>query len=117
MSLTSYTAITQNIILFLLGVPTHIAAFQQPTQLSTSDYILATLAIVDLVCEFTSDNQQYSFQTYKQTGVLNPNEWPGARITWTPEDAKRGFVTRGLWAWSRHPNFFCEQSFWVSFLR
>ncbi|KAN0063980.1 hypothetical protein ACQY0O_003586 [Thecaphora frezii] len=29
-----------------------------------------------------------------------------------PEDADRGFVTRGLWAWSRHPNFACEQTTW-----
>ncbi|THH16316.1 hypothetical protein EUX98_g9321 [Antrodiella citrinella] len=108
-----FIAVIQNIILFLLGVPTHIAAFQQPSQLSTSDYVLATLAVIDVACEFISDNQQYSFQTYKQTGVLNAKDWPGARIAWTPEDAKRGFVTKGLWAWSRHPNFFCEQSFWA----
>ncbi len=25
----------------------------------------------------------------------------------------RGFVTSGLWAWSRHPNFAAEQTFWV----
>lgn len=34
-------------------------------------------------------------------------------ITWTPLDASRGFVTRGLWAWSRHPNFACEQIMWT----
>ena len=27
-------------------------------------------------------------------------------------DLKRGFVTRGLWAFSRHPNFAAEQSVW-----
>ncbi|KAI0073665.1 DUF1295-domain-containing protein [Panus rudis PR-1116 ss-1] len=109
----TFIAIIQNIILFLLGLPAHTAAFQQPAQLSTSDYILATLALIDIAVEFVADNQQYSFQTYKHTGVIETNEWPGANIAWTPEDAKRGFVTRGLWAWSRHPNFFCEQTFWV----
>ncbi|KAI0709914.1 DUF1295-domain-containing protein [Earliella scabrosa] len=108
-----FIAFMQNVILFLLAVPLQIAALQQPAQLSPSDYILATLALVDIAVEFVSDNQQYSFQTYKHTGVINKNEWPGARIQWTQADAKRGFVTRGLWAWSRHPNFFCEQSFWV----
>ncbi|TFY50505.1 hypothetical protein EVJ58_g11023 [Rhodofomes roseus] len=92
-----FIAVIQNIILFLLGIPTHIAAFQQPAHLSTSDYVLGALALAD---------------TYKHSGVLDKNEWPGARIQWTPRDAKRGFVTRGLWAWSRHPNFFCEQAFW-----
>lgn len=109
----TFIAVIQNIILFLLGIPAYIAAVQQPSQLSTSDYILASLAVVDVALEFVADNQQFSFQTYKQSGVIEKNEWPGARIQWTPEDAKRGFATRGLWAWSRHPNFFCEQSFWV----
>ncbi|KZT06025.1 DUF1295-domain-containing protein [Laetiporus sulphureus 93-53] len=108
-----FIAVIQNIILFLLGIPTHIATFQQPAHLSTSDYILGALALIDIALEFVSDNQQYSFQTYKKTGVHEKNEWIGARIKWTPQDAKRGFVTRGLWAWSRHPNFFCEQTFWA----
>jgi steroid 5-alpha reductase family enzyme len=40
--------------------------------------------------------------------------WPGAKIAWSRADAERGFVQRGLWAWSRHPNFLCEQSFWAT---
>ncbi|KAI0714446.1 DUF1295-domain-containing protein [Cerioporus squamosus] len=108
-----FIAFIQNVILFVLAVPAQIAALQQPARLSTSDYVLAALALVDIAAEFVADNQHYSFQTYKRTGVHEKNEWPGARIQWTPADAKRGFVTRGLWAWSRHPNFFCEQSFWV----
>jgi hypothetical protein len=36
-----------------------------------------------------------------------------ATVRWTPADAHRGFVTRGLWSWSRHPNFACEQTFWL----
>jgi len=108
-----FIAVIQNMLLFLLGVPAHIAALQQPSKLSTSDYVLGALALLDVILEFVADNQQYSFQTYKHSGVLEPNDWPGARIRWTPHDAKRGFVTRGLWAWSRHPNFCCEQTFWV----
>lgn len=107
-------AIIQNIILFLLAVPTYIAVFQEPAGLSTSDYILGALALVDLALEFTADNQQYSFQTFKHSGLIQKDEWPGANIQWTPTDAKRGFITKGLWAWSRHPNFLCEQTFWVS---
>ncbi|KAL6307581.1 DUF1295-domain-containing protein [Sparassis latifolia] len=108
-----FIAAMQNVILFLLGLPTHIAAFQQPTELSTSDYVLGSLALLDLALEFVADNQQYSFQTFKHNGVLEKNDWPGARIQWTEEDVKRGFITRGLWAWSRHPNFFFEQTFWA----
>ncbi|EKM58479.1 uncharacterized protein PHACADRAFT_252828 [Phanerochaete carnosa HHB-10118-sp] len=109
----TFIAIIQNIILFVLAIPTYIAVFQEPTCLSTSDYVLGALSLTDLALEFVADNQQYSFQTYKHTGVVETNPWPGANIKWTPAEVKRGFVTRGLWAWSRHPNFLCEQSFWV----
>lgn len=30
-------------------------------------------------------------------------------------DCKLGFLTHGLFRFSRHPNFFCEQSVWCSF--
>ena len=32
----------------------------------------------------------------------------------TREDLERGFLVRGLWAWSRHPNFAAEQGFWIT---
>lgn len=102
-------AIIQNIILFLLALPTSIAAAQPHLPLSTSDMILGGLSLLTLLIEFTSDNQQNSFQTFKHSGKHDPNAWPFARIHWTPRDAKRGFVTRGLWSISRHPNFLCEQ--------
>ena len=106
-------AFIQNVILLLLGLPTYIAVFQEPAKLATSDYVLAALALLDLAVEFTADNQQYSFQTFKHSGVRETNDWPFADRNWTAADAKRGFVTKGLWGWSRHPNFLCEQSFWV----
>ncbi|KZP02054.1 hypothetical protein FIBSPDRAFT_771288, partial [Athelia psychrophila] len=110
----TFIAIIQNIILLLLGIPTHTAALQPHTPLTTSDYTLGVLAVITLAAEFTADNQQYSFQTFKHGGMkLNGNDWPGARLRWSTADAKRGFVTRGLWAWSRHPNYFCEQMFWI----
>ena len=39
--------------------------------------------------------------------------WFGARLNWQPQDAERGFCTKGLWAFSRHPNFAFEQASWV----
>ncbi|KAF5342103.1 hypothetical protein D9611_001596 [Ephemerocybe angulata] len=114
----------QNVLLLLLGLPTRTAAMQAPASLAPSDYALAAAALVVLAVEFTADNQQYAFHAYKhahfakkagkvEESEYNPAEqWPGARLNWKPEDAERGFVTRGLWAYSRHPNFNCEQGFW-----
>jgi len=111
----TFIAIIQNILLFLLALPTHNAAIipVKERSLKTSDYILAFLTLVTLALEFTADNQQYAYQTHKRSGVYNENEWPGARIKFTQQDVQRGFMTRGLWAWSRHPNFACEQTFWI----
>ena len=105
------------------------ASILQPHEpLSTSDFALAALALALLAIEFTADNQQYAYQSYKHallakekgTKSVEPYDekihWLGARLAWTPADARRGFVTRGLWAYSRHPNFFCEQAFWVCFI-
>ncbi|KAF9466520.1 hypothetical protein BDZ94DRAFT_1295672 [Collybia nuda] len=121
----TFIAATQNVLLLLLGLPTRVASTLQPhVSLTLSDYILASLALIVLGLEFTSDNQQYAFQTYKHAFLaaekgkirVEPydarKQWPGARLDWTPEDARRGFVTKGLWSYTRHPNFTCEQSFW-----
>ncbi|KAG8737684.1 hypothetical protein FRC10_007938 [Ceratobasidium sp. 414] len=110
-------------------LPAHHALFQHHLPLTTSDYVLAFLTLCNLAIQFTADNQQHAFQSYKhshpphnaragetqedkQPGPYGPRAWPGARIEWTDEDVKRGFITKGLWAWSRHPNFICEQMFW-----
>lgn len=115
----------QNVLLLFLGLPAKTSALQEDTSLSTSDCALAALALVLLVIEFTADNQQYAFHAYKHSYLARQKEdksvpdynqlehWVGARLSWTVNDAKRGFITRGLWAFSRHPNFFCEQGFWV----
>ena len=99
--------------------PSYLLLSQKATTLSTTDMVLGVLALIDLALEFTADNQQYSFQTFKHSNPrkLKPKkeEWPGARIRWTEDDAARGYVSKGLWAWSRHPNFLAEQTFWVRF--
>ncbi|KAG6864686.1 hypothetical protein C0991_007897 [Blastosporella zonata] len=122
----TFIAATQNVLLLLLGFPAKIASMQPHTPLATSDYLLAALALIDQAFEFTADNQQWAFHQYKHAYLATAKgneitniepydkkkQWPGAGLNFVPEDAKRGFITRGLWAYSRHPNFFCEQAFW-----
>jgi steroid 5-alpha reductase family enzyme len=121
-----FIAAIQNVLLMFLGVPAYFAATQPRTPLSTSDLALGGLALVVLATEFTADNQQFAYQTFKHAYLAEKKggkpaekydaskQWPGARLNWTSDDAERGFITRGLWAYSRHPNFACELSFWVS---
>lgn len=47
--------------------------------------------------------------------VLTPNSKSHrlpTQVTLIPSNAQRGFITSGLWAYSRHPNLACELSFW-----
>ncbi|KAI0312055.1 DUF1295-domain-containing protein [Amylostereum chailletii] len=112
--LTNLTFIAgiQNFLLLMLGFPTLRVAREGPIPLTSTDYILAATALGLLAWEFTADNQQFAFHAFK-AGHYRPSEhWPGAQLTWTQADKQRGFCTKGLWAWSRHPNFFAEQMFW-----
>jgi steroid 5-alpha reductase family enzyme len=108
----------QNVILYGMGYPAYLTLRNPNTPLGFEDALLTVLALLDLLVEFVGDNQQYSFQTWKHSKprIQKPEEqeWFFAKQRWTEADAKRGFVTRGLWAWSRHPNFAAEQTFWVS---
>lgn len=108
----------QNGILYGLSYPAYLVLRHPNTPLGVIDAILGLVALLVILIEFTADNQQYSFQTFKHSKpqVQRPTEeeWIFAKQRWTQADAKKGYVNRGLWAWSRHPNFAAEQAFWVS---
>ena len=95
-----------------MATPALIAA-THPSPLTLSDTILSLTALSLVAFEFIADNQQFAFHSWKHGKYDARAQWPGARLAWTKDDAARGFCTRGLWSWSRHPNFFAEQSFWV----
>lgn len=48
------------------------------------------------------------FQTTKQLY----NKTAKVPKGWKQEELDRGFLATGMWAYSRHPNFFAEQAFW-----
>ena len=82
------------------------------------DFAIAALLVVNLTIQFIADQQQWNYQNYKRGKDSNEQKLPDAVIKTLDQDpsVKRGFVTSGLWAYSRHPNFACEQTTWcVSF--
>jgi steroid 5-alpha reductase family enzyme len=125
---------TQLALLLSLSYPAYLVVTTIPRleELTRADGALFLLGLVILFVEFTADNQQQAYQHLKRLYPKvsdrrrvqvkevvkempeNLRVWPFAVLEFTPSDAQRGFITRGLWGWSRHPNFLCEQSFWVT---
>ncbi|KAK1239759.1 hypothetical protein MKX07_001213 [Trichoderma sp. CBMAI-0711] len=107
----TFISFFQSILLYLFScVPAYVILLssQFETGIQPVDLVFAGVEILLVLSEWVSDGQQWAFQTakykYRDTGKLTPG--------YTAVELERGFATRGLWAYSRHPNFFAEQSFW-----
>jgi steroid 5-alpha reductase family enzyme len=81
---------------------------QEPFNLMDAALVLAFLGF--FLMEIVADEQQWNFQSNKYKW-LDSNK----TLSFSSEemsDFKRGFLTRGLFSLSRHPNFFAEMSLW-----
>jgi len=94
----------QQILLFLLVLPAYIAA-RSELPLNSLDYLATALFCLFLSIETVADNQQWNFHIKKHAESK----------TSVDKDVIRGFLTQGLFKYSRHPNFFSEQCIWWSF--
>ena len=93
----------QNVLLWLLALPAWRAWEARGTPLGAVDAVAAGLFVLFLVTESIADQQQWVFQTDKYARKARG------------EEVVDQFLTRGLFAWSRHPNFFSEQALWWAF--
>ena len=73
-----------------------------------SDYIFAALFIICVIIEGVADEQMLVFQTEKYRRKNNNEDLSNTIY-------ERGFIQHGLFKYTRHPNYFAEQSFWVIF--
>ena len=80
--------------------------------------VAAALFLAFLVYETVADQQQWTFQNLKH-GAERPGDLPrffgddrGARRENLDSDIARGFLTHGLFRYSRHPNYFGELMVW-----
>ena len=91
-----FIVLYQNALLVLISLPALIA-WQNPAPFTGWDAAFAVLFAGFLFGEFVADQQQWRFHQAKRAagGQLEP-----------------GFATSGLFAYSRHPNFFFEQAQW-----
>ena len=99
----TFVAPFQNLLLLLIATPAYVASQSRAHPLNALDLVAATLFLLFLAGETVADQQQWHFQTAKQERRARG------------ESGGRGFVSTGLFRYSRHPNFFCEQGMWWSF--
>lgn len=99
----TFLAPFQNFLLLLIVVPSYAAYRFAGTPLNTLDYAAAAAFLVFLLGETVADEQQWRFQRAKHAAIARGEAPP------------RGFITTGLFRYSRHPNFFCEQAMWWTY--
>jgi steroid 5-alpha reductase family enzyme len=90
----------QQALLLALVLPVWVAAQHEPSPLGPLDMVLTGAFLLLLLGETLADQQQWRFQCAKR-----------ARIARGQPEGPR-FVTTGLFACCRHPNFFCELAMW-----
>eukprot|EP00928_Gymnodinium_smaydae_P082644 TRINITY_DN65965_c0_g1_i1.p1 TRINITY_DN65965_c0_g1~~TRINITY_DN65965_c0_g1_i1.p1 ORF type:complete len:341 (+),score=14.18 TRINITY_DN65965_c0_g1_i1:47-1069(+) len=95
----------QQTCVFAFTVPA-VAALQSDAPLNSLDAVSAVVYLLLVLGETIADNQIYQFQTEKYRRV-SAGEDLGPYSS--------GFIQSGLWAYSRHPNYFCEVTMWWAF--
>jgi steroid 5-alpha reductase family enzyme len=99
----TFIAPVQNAILLGLALPAWVALRHAGTPLNWIDGLAVGGFALFFTGEVIADQQQWRFQTDKHARKAR-----GERV-------EAEFLTTGLFAYSRHPNFFCEQAMWWTF--
>jgi steroid 5-alpha reductase family enzyme len=113
-----FISLAQSLLLVAITSPTYVlllterlATFDAPvSSWNLMDTISSGVMLVLILLSFAADQQQWNFHQAKaeyQKTARVPHGWHRA-------DLDRGFLTKGLFAYSRHPNFAAEQGVWVT---
>lgn len=78
---------------FLGMVPVYVAVTQVGRSVGWLDWLAVAIGLGAVVLELAADTQMHRFVRTREPGQV---------------------MDRGLWAWSRHPNYFGEISFWFA---
>lgn len=103
-----FISVYQNVLVLATTLPALIS-MGSGKAFGAVDIIAAVLMLGFILLETVSDAQQWKFQTEKKRLLKE-----GAALSELPQPYARGFNTVGIWAHSRHPNYFAEQCIWIS---
>lgn len=112
-----FISVAQSLLLMIITTPTYIlllterlAMYDGPIKSwDLVDTVVAGIIFTCIAVSYVADQQQWNFHLAKdsyQKSARVPHGWHRA-------DLDRGFLTKGLFAYSRHPNFTAEQGVWV----
>jgi steroid 5-alpha reductase family enzyme len=95
-----FIVLYQNALLVLISLPAWTVYQHRATSFGALDYLLALLFLLFTVGETIADQQQWDFHLWKK-GEVDAGRVPEPR-----------FLQRGLFRYSRHPNYFFELAQW-----
>lgn len=102
----SFIAVYQNLLLYWIAVPAYEVMKASPALTAFDASIAVTFAAL-LAMETLADEQHWAFQQAKHAlTAAQRSSHPDPQI-------RQGFFQSGLFKYSRHPNYFAEQSMWV----
>lgn len=112
----SFIAFYQSVMIMLFPIPAYVAYRRTITgksdPLTPYDWALAVAWILLLTLETVADQQQWNYYARREKyQALSKTEQQSKK--YASSDEARGFNTSGLFAYSRHPNVFAEQTMWV----
>jgi len=101
-----FISLYQNGLIMLITYPM-LFTFGDESPIGVGEILVGVLMIGFILYEMVADNQQWNFHIEKHEFVAKTGKHGSA--------FENGFNQRGLWALSRHPNYFAEQGIWVTF--
>ena len=97
----------QNILILMMTLPTIVALQFSARPLGWLDFVAAALMLGMILLETVADNQQWRYQSAKKAMIASGRPLQA--------EYAKGFLDKGLWSWSRHPNYLAEQGVWIAF--
>jgi len=102
-----FISLYQHTLVLLICLPALFAIQEKVTALTWIDILATLLILLFILIETVADQQQYNFQKEKYRRIHAKED--------LSQNYADGFVSTGLWKYSRHPNFAAEQAIWISF--
>lgn len=94
-------------LLLLITLPMIVVMQDAAAPIGLTDLLVSMLFLGLVAFETIADQQQWVFQNEKHALLKEGKPLIGK--------FRKGFIAERLWSISRHPNYFAEQSIWVTF--